>query len=129
MNPEDLRYSKEHTWVKIAGDEAVAGITDYAQAELGDVVFVELPSVGETVQQGEPFGTIESVKAVSDLHAPVSGEVVKVNEDLEDAPETVNEDPYNKGWIIAVKPSDESETANLLNAADYTKYTDEESGS
>ncbi len=128
MNPEDLCYSKEHTWVRIEGEEAIIGVTDYAQEELGDVVFVELPAAGEIVKQGEPFGTIESVKAVSDLHAPLSGEVIRVNELLEDAPETVNEDPYNNGWIIAIKPEDLTERDNLLSANDYQRYTEEESG-
>ncbi len=127
MNPEDLCYSKEHTWVRIEGDEAIIGVTDYAQEEFGDVVFVELPAEGDTVTQGEPFGTIESVKAVSDLHAPLSGKVIRVNEALEDSPETVNEGPYNKGWIIAIKPENMTEKDNLLNADDYKKYTEEES--
>jgi len=128
MNPEDLCYSKEHTWVRIEGEEAIIGVTDYAQEELGDVVFLELPAEGEIVKQGEPFGTIESVKAVSDLHAPLSGKVVRINEALEDAPETVNDDPYNNGWIIAIKPEDMTEKDNLLSAADYQHYTEEESG-
>ena len=127
MNPEDLCYSKEHTWVRIEGDEAVIGVTDYAQQELGDVVFVELPAEGDAVAQGEPFGTIESVKAVSDLHAPLSGQVLRVNETLEDSPETVNEDPYNNGWIIAIKPDDLAEKDNLLSADDYARYVEEES--
>ena len=126
MNPKDLCYSKEHTWVRIEGDEAVVGVTDYAQEELGDVVFVELPAEGDTVTQGEPFGTIESVKAVSDLHAPLSGKVVRVNEALEDSPETVNEDPYNNGWIIAIKPDNLDEKDNLLSASKYETYVEEE---
>ncbi len=128
MNPEDLCYSKEHTWARIEGEETIIGVTDYAQEELGDVVFVELPAAGEIVKQGEAFGTIESVKAVSDLHAPLSGEVLRVNDLLEDAPETVNEDPYNNGWIIAIKPENLTEKDNLLNATDYQRYTEEESG-
>lgn len=127
MSPEDLYYSKEHTWAKIENEEVIVGITDYAQAELGDVVFVELPSEGDVVKQGEAFGSIESVKAVSDLHAPLSGKVVRINEALEDSPETVNEDPYNNGWIITIKPSDISEKNNLLNVEAYNKYVEEES--
>jgi glycine cleavage system H protein len=119
MNPKELHYSAEHTWAKVEGDTALVGITDYAQNELGDVVFVELPEEGGQVKQGEPFGVIESVKAVSDLHAPVSGEIIEVNQQLEEAPETVNEDPYNQGWIIKVKLADTGELNNLLSTEKY----------
>ena len=119
MNPKDLYYSQEHTWAKVDDGVAVVGISDYAQSELGDVVFVELPEEGKEVKQGEAFGVIESVKAVSDLHAPVSGEVVKVNQELEDAPEAVNEDPYEKGWIVQIKLADTAELDSLLNVEKY----------
>src|SRR6188472_3593256 len=104
MYPADLKYTKDHEWVRTDGSDAVVGITDYAQAQLGDVVFVELPAVGRKITQGEVFGTIESVKAVSELYAPVSGEVVAVNDALSTAPESVNKDPHG-AWIIKVKPS------------------------
>lgn len=122
-----MYFSKEHTWVRLEGNKAVIGITDYAQSELGDIVFVEFPSEGDTITQGEPFGTIESVKSVSDLHAPISGKVTAINEELEDAPETVNESPYEKGWIIEITPSDaKGEVSNLLNEDDYQHYIDTE---
>jgi len=127
LNPKELYYSKEHTWARLEGDKATVGITDYAQKELGDVVFVELPEVGRTVSQGEAFGTIESVKAVSDLHSPLSGEVIEVNQVLEEAPETVNEDPYGKGWIIQLKVSAVGETDNLLQVEKYEAYIAQES--
>lgn len=124
--PADLLYTDEHEWVRLEGDIAVVGITDYAQHELGDVVYVELPEVGTTVEQGEPFGVVESVKAASDLYAPVSGEVVEVNTALEDAPELVNNDPYGEGWMIKVRPSDwEVEKANLLDAEAYRRLIEE----
>ncbi len=119
MNPQDLLYSKEHTWAKVEGDTALIGITDFAQSELGDIVFVELPEVGAQVKQGEAMGVIESVKAVSDLHAPVSGEVVEVNQELEDVPETVNESPYEDGWIVKVKLADKGELDKLLDVGKY----------
>ena len=117
--PEDLLYTNEHEWVRVEGDVAVVGITDYAQGELGDVVFVELPAVGTAVKQADAFGTIEAVKAVSDLFAPASGEVVEVNPLLTDAPETVNKDPYGEGWMIKVRLSSAGELANLLKADAY----------
>ncbi|MBI5788541.1 MAG: glycine cleavage system protein GcvH [Candidatus Schekmanbacteria bacterium] len=128
MTPQDLCYSKEHTWFKMEGDEAIIGITDHAQSELGDIVFVELPGVGDTVKQGEPFGTIESVKAVSDLHAPLSGKITRINQALEDTPETVNGSPYTEGWIIAIKPANMAEKSHLLNAQAYDTYINEEQG-
>lgn len=124
--PADLLYTDEHEWVRLEGDVAVVGITDYAQHELGDVVYVELPEVGSTVEQGKPFGVVESVKAASDLYAPVSGEVVEVNTALEDAPELVNNDPYGEGWMIKVRPSNwEAEKANLLDAEAYRRLIEE----
>ncbi len=117
--PADLKYSKDHEWARIEGDVAVVGITDYAQNELGDIVYVELPEVGTQVEQGKTFGTIEAVKAVSDLFAPVSGEVVEVNEKLNDSPELVNQDPYGEGWMIKIKMSNPDEVNNLLSKEDY----------
>jgi glycine cleavage system H protein len=122
--PEDLQYTKSHEWVRIEGDTATIGITDHAQDELGDVVFVELPEEGDTFDAGESFGTVESVKAVSDLYAPVGGEVVEVNSALEDAPENINEDPYGEGWIVKLRTSDE---ADLLSSEEYEKVVEEES--
>ncbi len=117
--PADLKYSKDHEWARIEGDVAVVGITDYAQNELGDIVYVELPEVGTQVEQGKTFGTIEAVKAVTDLFAPVSGEVVEVNEKLNDSPELVNQDPYGEGWMIKIKMSNPDEVNNLLSKEDY----------
>ena len=117
--PEELKYTEDHEWAKIEGDVAIIGITDYAQGELGDVVFVELPEVGSTISKGETFGTIEAVKAVADLFAPLSGEVVEVNEKLGAEPETVNKDPYGEGWMIKVKLSDPAEVDSLMNAKQY----------
>jgi glycine cleavage system H protein len=118
MYPADYRYTKDHEWVKAEGGQATIGITDYAQAQLGDVVFVELPAVGRTIKQGEVFGTIESVKAVSELYAPVSGEVIAVNDALSTAPEAVNKDPHG-AWIIKVKPSNAGDVDSLLDATAY----------
>jgi glycine cleavage system H protein len=117
--PENLKYTKDHEWVLIEGDTGTVGITDYAQGELGDVVFVELPAAGKTVKQGETFGTIEAVKAVSDLYAPLSGTVTALNADLGSAPETVNKDPYGKGWMVKLKITHSAEAAGLLSAAAY----------
>jgi len=122
--PEDLQYTKTHEWVRTEGDTATIGITDHAQDELGDVVFVELPGEGETFDAGDSFGTVESVKAVSDLYTPVGGEVVEVNSSLEDAPERINEDPYGEGWIVKLRISDE---ADLLSPEEYEKVLEEES--
>ncbi len=119
--PDDLLYTEEHEWVRAEGDVVTVGITDYAQGELGDIVFVELPEVGSQTRQMEPFGSIEAVKAVSDLYAPVSGEVVEVNKKLEDSPEVINQDPYGEGWMIKVRTSDPKELDNLLSAEDYRK--------
>ena len=122
--PEDLQYTKSHEWVRIEGDTATIGITDHAQDELGDVVFVELPEEGATFDPGESFGTVESVKAVSDLYTPVGGEVVEVNSALEDAPENINEDPYGEGWIVKLRTTD---GADLLSPEEYEKVVEEES--
>ncbi|MFQ6093459.1 MAG: glycine cleavage system protein GcvH [bacterium] len=117
--PEDLLYSKEHEWTAIENDVATVGITDYAQSELGDIVFIELPEVGTEVKQMESFGTIEAVKTVSDLYSPVSGEIIEVNTSLEDEPEQINSDPYGNGWMIKIRMSDESELEDLLSAGQY----------
>jgi len=117
--PDNLKYTKDHEWILVAGDSGTVGITDYAQGELGDVVFVELPPIGKAVKQHEAFGTIEAVKAVSDLFAPVSGSVTEVNAALTATPEHVNKDPYGKGWMVKVKLANPAETANLLDAKAY----------
>ena len=125
--PGHLRYSEEDEWARLEGNRVTTGITDFAQQQLGDIVFVELPEVGKVLELGEPFGVIESVKAVSDLYAPVAGEVVEVNEILGEQPETVNEDCYGEGWMIAVDIEDESVLASLLDATAYTKYVNDRS--
>lgn len=117
--PDDLYYTKDHEWARVEGETATVGITDYAQNQLGDIVYVELPGVGDQVTAGKPFGTVEAVKAVSDLMAPVSGEVTAVNEDLTSAPEKVKEAPYGDGWMIKIRMSDGKEVEKLLKAADY----------
>lgn len=119
--PAELKYSKEHEWVKIDGSTATVGITDYAQGELGDIVFVELPQVGNEIKMMEPFGTIEAVKAVSDLFSPISGEVIETNSTLEDDPTVINRDPYGEGWMIRVEISDLGEVEKLLPAEEYSK--------
>jgi len=119
--PQDLKYTEEHEWVLFENDTATIGITEYAQSELGDVVFVELPNEGDIVQQTEPFGTIEAVKTVADLFAPLSGEVIEVNTLLEENSNLINEDPYGEGWIIKIKISDPAEEENLMDADDYAK--------
>ncbi len=125
--PSGLKYSREHEWVRVEENTALIGITDFAQAELGDVVYVELPEVGLEVEANNTFGVVESVKAVSDLFAPVSGVVTEVNTTLEDEPELVNSDPYEDGWMIRVEMKDESELNELLEADSYRAYTEEES--
>lgn len=117
--PANLKYSKEHEWVKVDGNEAYIGITDFAQSELGDIVFVEVDTEGETIDADEVFGTIEAVKTVSDLFMPISGEILSLNEKLEDEPELINTDPYGDGWIIKVKIADEVELAKLMDADAY----------
>jgi glycine cleavage system H protein len=121
--PEELQYTRSHEWVRTEGDTATIGITDHAQDELGDIVFVELPETGATFDAGDSFGTVESVKAVSDLYTPVGGEVVEVNEALSESPEKINEDPYGEGWIVKIQVSDE---ADLLSASDYEQFLEEE---
>lgn len=123
--PKELRYSEEHEWVKVEGEKVRVGITDFAQSELGDIVFVELPEVGDEITADEPFGSVESVKTVSELYAPVSGKVVEINEDLNDSPEFVNESPYEKAWMIVVEPSDNSEVDKLMTAEQYEEMTKE----
>lgn len=123
--PEQLKYTNEHEWIRLDGEFAYVGITDYAQEQLGDIVFVDIPSVGDTLAQGEVFGTIEVVKTISDLFLPVSGEIVEMNESLEDNPELVNSEPYDKGWIIKIKPSDLSEFDLLLDASAYRNLINE----
>ncbi len=125
--PENLKYTKEHEWAKVEGDVAIVGITDFAQDQLSDIVYVELPEVGAKVRQGEPFGTVEAVKAVSDLYSPVTGEVIEVNQKLADQPELVNQDPYGEGWMIKVKLQDPSEVERLMSAEEYKKLIEEES--
>lgn len=120
--PEGLKYSKEHEWVLVEGTSATIGITEYAQEELGDIVFVELPEVGEKIVKDDPFGAVESVKAVSDIYAPVSGEVVETNEILPDNPETINDDPYGDGWMVRVELSDIDDLKDLMDAEEYAEY-------
>ena len=120
--PEGLKYSKEHEWVLVEGQTATIGITEFAQEELGDIVFVELPEVGEKVVKDDPFGAVESVKAVSDVYAPVSGAVLEVNDVLPDNPETINDDPYGDGWLIRVELSDADDLKDLMDADEYTEY-------
>ncbi|QOR69015.1 glycine cleavage system protein GcvH [Cytobacillus suaedae] len=117
--PKELRYSEEHEWVKVEGNEVRIGITDFAQSELGDIVFVELPEVGDEITADEPFGSVESVKTVSELYAPISGKVIAINENLDDSPEFVNESPYEKAWMIVVEASDLGEIDKLMTAEEY----------
>lgn len=124
--PEWLKYSKEHEWVNVEGSVATVGITEYAQQELGDIVYVELPEVGEKIVKDDPFGAVESVKAVSDIYAPVSGAVLEVNDALPDSPETVNEDPYGDGWMIKVEMSDADDLKDLMTAEEYAEYVEQE---
>lgn len=124
--PKELRYSDEHEWVKEEGEKVRIGITDFAQEELGDIVFVELPEVGDQVTADEPFGSVESVKTVSELYAPITGKVIEVNEDLEDNPEYVNESPYEKAWMIVVELADRSEFDQLMTAEQYANITNED---
>ena len=124
--PEDLKYSKEHEWVLVEGNVATVGITDFAQDQLGDIVFVELPGVGDKVSKEDAFGVVESVKAVSDIYAPVSGKVLEVNDDLPENPEMINEDAYGDGWIIKIEMSDPEELQDLMTAAEYEEHVAEE---
>ncbi|HTP24449.1 MAG TPA: glycine cleavage system protein GcvH [Anaeromyxobacteraceae bacterium] len=124
--PDDLRYTRDHEWCRISGSRAVVGITDHAQNRLGDIVYVELPDVGEPVKKGDSFGVVESTKAVSELFSPITGKVVEVNDPLTDSPETINEDPYEEGWMIQVECSDPKEIEALFDAAAYQEYLQEE---
>lgn len=123
--PTELYYSEDHEWVRDEGSDLRIGITDFAQSELGDIVFIELPEVGDEITKQEPFGSVESVKTVSELYAPVSGTVVEVNEDLEDSPELINESPYDRAWMIVIEPEDDSELDDLLSAAQYEAHVSE----
>ncbi len=125
MTPEDLLYNKEHEWVKAENNNAVIGITDYAQDALGDIVYVDLPRIGQEIKAGDAVGEIESVKSTADLHTPVSGKVVEVNQQAVDAPETINEKPYGDGWLFKIELSDRSELDSLMNSQVYEKYTEE----
>jgi len=125
MNPEDLKYHKEHSWVRVNGNKATVGITDYAQDSLGDIVFMDLPDVDSTVEADGEIGEIESTKATSTVISPITGTVVKVNSELEDAPETINEDPYEKGWIVEINMDDASELDGLMSAEEYAKFVEE----
>ena len=126
--PEDYKYTKEHEWISVEGNEGTVGITYHAQAELGDVVYVELPAIGDHLEAGQPFGTIESVKAVSELYAPVSGEVTGVHEELLDQPELVNEDPHGAAWMVRVSMADSSEMEGLLSFSDYVSFLESAEG-
>lgn len=120
--PEELRYTEDHEWVKLTDGEVQYGITDYAQEELGDIVYIELPEVGEEVEKGDMIGVVESVKTVSDLYAPISGTIKEVNESLEAAPETINEDPYGDGWIVTIEYEDKSEYEELMDAEEFKRH-------
>jgi glycine cleavage system H protein len=122
MYPDNLRYTKEHEWVHVEGDTGTVGITDHAQQELGDIVYVDLPKVGTKVEQGKSLGSVESVKAVSDIYAPISGEVLEINPALADAPEKLNADPHGEAWLVKIRMSSPDETKALLSAADYQSY-------
>jgi len=127
MDPENLRYTKEHEWVRVEGDVGIIGITSHAQSELGDIVYVDLPKPGDVIQQGKTIGSVESVKAVSDIYTPVSGEVVEVNGSLAESPEILNKDPYGTGWLVKIKLSEPGEAAHLLTAAEYQAFVGTES--
>ena len=124
--PDDLQYTRDHEWCRVQGNRATVGITDHAQDALGDIVYLELPAVGDEVKKGEAFGVVESTKAVSDLFAPVSGKVVEVNGPLADAPEAINEDPYEEGWMVQIEMSDPKELSDLLGKAAYQKFVEDE---
>ncbi|MGQ9617746.1 MAG: glycine cleavage system protein GcvH [Candidatus Aminicenantia bacterium] len=124
MYPQDFYYTKEHEWVKVEGEKGIVGITDYAQKSLGDIVYVELPPLGKTVKFMETAGTIESVKAASDIFSPITGEVLEVNENLKDSPELINKDPHGNGWLFVVKLHDKTELKKLMPAVEYEKYVD-----
>jgi glycine cleavage system H protein len=125
--PEVLKYTKEHEWIRVEDDLAIIGITDYAQDALGEIVYIELPSEGDEITKGEPFGAVESTKSVSDLYAPISGEVVEVNETLLDSPEAINEDPYGEGWMVRVKLYDLGELEDLMDSDEYSEFIEKQS--
>lgn len=127
MNPDDVRYHKEHTWVRVEGNKGTIGITDYAQDALGDIVYIDLPEVDSSVDADHEISEIESTKATSSVISPVSGKVVKINDDLAESPEVINEDPYGKGWVAIVELDDPSEADDLMDVSDYEKYIEEES--
>lgn len=127
MNPENLKYHKEHTWVRVSGKKATIGITDYAQEALGDIVYIELPEVDAPIEANSVMAEIESTKTTSSVISPVAGTVIEVNEDLSEAPEIMNEDPYGKGWIAVINMTDESEAEDLNDVSEYEKYLEEES--
>jgi glycine cleavage system H protein len=122
MNPQDLLYTDKHEWIRVEGDTGIVGITDFAQAQLGDVVYLELPPAGTAVKAGEPMGTVESVKAVSEIFSPMSGQVIETNFDLSRAPEILNADPYGNGWLLKMRLSDPAEAARLMSAGRYDEY-------
>jgi glycine cleavage system H protein len=126
MYPDNFRYTKEHEWLNVEGDTGTVGLTDHAQKELGDIVYVDLPKTGTTVEKGKTLGSVESVKAVSDIYSPVSGEIVAVNDLLAASPEKLNQDPHGAAWMVKIKLSAPAETADLMSAADYQKYAGEE---
>ncbi len=126
MNPDDIRYHKEHTWVKVSGKKGTVGITDYAQDSLGDIVYIDLPETEASVEANSEMSEIESTKATSSVIAPISGKIVKVNEELSESPEIINEDPYGKGWIAVIEMENPSEIEDLMDATEYEKYVDEE---
>jgi glycine cleavage system H protein len=126
MNPEDLKYHKEHTWARVSGKKATIGITDYAQNALGDIVYIDLPEVDANIEINSEIGEIESTKATSSIISPLNGRVIEVNEDLTETPETINEDPYGKGWIAIVEIDDIAEVNDLMDASEYEKYVEEE---
>ncbi|WP_409299355.1 glycine cleavage system protein GcvH [Peribacillus sp. SCS-26] len=125
-SPKELRYSEEHEWVKVEGEKVRIGITDFAQSELGDIVFVELPEIGDEIKADEPFGSVESVKTVSELYAPISGKIVEINEELSDSPEFVNESPYEKAWMVVIEPSNASDVEGLMTAEQYEEMISED---
>jgi glycine cleavage system H protein len=126
MNPDDIRYHKEHTWVRVSGKKGTIGITDYAQDALGDIVYIDLPEVDETVESNNEISEIESTKATSSVISPVGGKIIKVNEELSESPEIINEDPYGKGWIAVIELENPSEADDLMDASEYEKYVEEE---
>lgn len=125
--PEDLKYSKEHEWVRVSGNVATIGISDYAQDQLGEIVFVELPDEGEEFEKDDAFGVVESVKSVNDIFAPITGKIIEVNDPVVDSPEIVNEDPYAEGWLVKIEIADPKELGELMSAKDYAAYIKEES--